>query len=84
MNEISNVLIFINAIVIALMAMYIYQNERKIERMSARHEPTGMEMYKYLRTILNFFFKLPCFFKKYTFYAQAFCTLKMQNTNSRI
>ncbi|XP_071154987.1 uncharacterized protein [Mytilus edulis] len=40
MNEMNNVFIFINAIIIVLMALYIYQNERKLERIAARHEQT--------------------------------------------
>lgn len=33
--------IFINAIIVALMAMYVYKNESKIGEMSARHSQTG-------------------------------------------
>lgn len=34
-------LVFINAIVVALMAMYVYQNERRMEELSAKNNQTG-------------------------------------------
>ncbi|CAC5395483.1 unnamed protein product [Mytilus coruscus] len=36
--------VFINAIVIALMAMYVYENERKMEKMSTKHSQTEKEL----------------------------------------
>ncbi|CAC5369913.1 unnamed protein product [Mytilus coruscus] len=39
-----NVLIFINAIVVALMAMYVYNNERRLEEISAKHDRTEAQM----------------------------------------
>lgn len=41
MKDMSYVFFFINAIVVALMAIYVYENERKIEKMSAKHDRTG-------------------------------------------
>ncbi|CAC5416555.1 unnamed protein product [Mytilus coruscus] len=38
MNYIS---VFINAIVVALMAIYVYQNERRMEEIAAKHNQTG-------------------------------------------
>ncbi|VDI84115.1 Hypothetical predicted protein [Mytilus galloprovincialis] len=40
----SYLLVFINAIVVALMAMYVYENERKMEKMSTRHDLTEKEI----------------------------------------
>ncbi|XP_076106139.1 uncharacterized protein LOC143074675 isoform X2 [Mytilus galloprovincialis] len=36
--------VFINAIVVALMAMYVYENERKMEKMSTRHDQTALAL----------------------------------------
>ncbi|CAC5395485.1 unnamed protein product [Mytilus coruscus] len=35
--------VFINAIVVALMAMYVYENERKMEKMSTKHDQTDFK-----------------------------------------
>ncbi|XP_071181292.1 uncharacterized protein [Mytilus edulis] len=36
--------VFINAIVVALMAMYVYENERKMEKMSTKHDQTEKQL----------------------------------------
>ncbi|XP_063436745.1 uncharacterized protein LOC134718183 [Mytilus trossulus] len=36
--------VFINAIVVALMAIYVYENERKMEKMSTQHDQTEKEI----------------------------------------
>ncbi|XP_063438825.1 uncharacterized protein LOC134719796 [Mytilus trossulus] len=36
--------VFINAVVVALMAMYVYENQRKMEKMSTRHDLTEKEL----------------------------------------
>ncbi|XP_063432291.1 ficolin-1-like isoform X1 [Mytilus trossulus] len=38
----SYVLIFINATVVALLAVYVYQNERRMDELSAKHDRTGI------------------------------------------
>ncbi|CAC5416551.1 unnamed protein product [Mytilus coruscus] len=45
MNYIS---VFINAIVVALMAIYVYQNEKRIEEKAAKHNQTGNSIISYL------------------------------------
>ncbi|VDI84112.1 Hypothetical predicted protein [Mytilus galloprovincialis] len=41
--------VFINAVVVALMAMYVYENERKREKMSTRHYQTVFALEKKLQ-----------------------------------
>ncbi|VDI63501.1 Hypothetical predicted protein [Mytilus galloprovincialis] len=36
--------VFLNAIVVALMAMYVYKNERKMETISTKHDQTEKEL----------------------------------------
>ncbi|XP_052066663.1 uncharacterized protein LOC127706222 [Mytilus californianus] len=48
MNYIS---VFINAIVVALMAMYVYQNERRMEEMAAKHNQTDGYYLRMLKRI---------------------------------
>ncbi|XP_076080181.1 uncharacterized protein LOC143050983 isoform X1 [Mytilus galloprovincialis] len=38
--------VFINAVVVALMAMYVYENERKMEKMSTKHDQTVLALEK--------------------------------------
>ncbi|CAG2229224.1 unnamed protein product [Mytilus edulis] len=40
----DNLQVFINAIVVALMAMYVYENERKMEKMSTKHDQTVLAL----------------------------------------
>ncbi|XP_063416843.1 uncharacterized protein LOC134699088 [Mytilus trossulus] len=44
LKDMSYLLIFINAIVVALMAMYVYENERKMEKMSTKQDLTEKEI----------------------------------------
>ncbi|XP_076080835.1 uncharacterized protein LOC143051785 isoform X4 [Mytilus galloprovincialis] len=42
--------VFLNAIVVALMAMYVYKNERKMETISTKHDQTGVTYIRWGKT----------------------------------
>lgn len=42
MTDMGYASLMINAIVVALMAMYVYQNDRRMEDISAKTDPTGI------------------------------------------
>lgn len=50
----NELIIFINAIVVALMAMYVYNNERRLEEISAKYKQTGRKKKKNISKVLYF------------------------------